>query len=239
MREALRSSAQGPGFHPVPQYERTLDQELRQFWGITYEEFISHLVAAASPKEGDSVLDLATGTALLPRRVSESSDALSLVVGLDNDPAKLRTGRRLARDPVELICGSAMKLPFASGSFDVVVCGLGPHLMDMTQLLVEAERVLKPGGKLTMSDAGLTGFWSTFLARALLRALAVVSRWTYTGSKRTEEEERALLNLHTVEEWRVELTKQGFGAIEIRESFTRPWSPNALTIRAIARRKER
>src|SRR5260370_41628865 len=69
-----------------------------------------------------SVLDVGCGGGLL----AEEFAMLGLeVTGLDPSVASLITARNHAREPVldiEYLAGTGEKLPFANGSFDVVVC---------------------------------------------------------------------------------------------------------------------
>jgi hypothetical protein len=55
----------------APAYEDTMQQELKQFWGINYLDFIHELVSIADIQAGERVLDIATGTARIPRQVIE------------------------------------------------------------------------------------------------------------------------------------------------------------------------
>ena len=38
-----------------------------------------------------------------------------------------------------------MAMPFVDGAFDLVICGLGMHHMDVSQTLAEMRRVLNKG----------------------------------------------------------------------------------------------
>ena len=44
-------------------------------------------------------------------------------------------------------CGSGMQLPFAASSFDMAICGLGTHHMDVLLLLAEIRRVSEGQGR--------------------------------------------------------------------------------------------
>lgn len=67
-------------------------------------------------------------------------------VGLELDPAGARLSRTLFSE-VSIVRGNAFSLPFAPGTFDLVYSiGLIEHFDDPTGILLEAGRVLRPGG---------------------------------------------------------------------------------------------
>ena len=70
-----------------------------------------------------------------------------------------------------LVCGSGMAMPLADGAFDVVLCGLGTHHMQVPVLLGEIRRVLRPGGRLVVADAAAMAFWRSFVGTIMLRIL--------------------------------------------------------------------
>jgi ubiquinone/menaquinone biosynthesis C-methylase UbiE len=73
-------------------------------------------------------------------------------VGLDLSRATLRTARRgHSAQPLALVAGSASRLPFAAESFDLVIAShVLRHLSGegFMRFVVEANRVLRPGGLL-------------------------------------------------------------------------------------------
>lgn len=102
----------------------------------------------------DRVLDVACGPGLLARAMAPR---VAEVVGVDLTPAMLEKGRTLLReaghDNVVLQEADAQALPFADGTFDVVVSRLAlHHLADPGGAVVEMARVLRPGGRLGVFD---------------------------------------------------------------------------------------
>jgi SAM-dependent methyltransferase len=75
-------------------------------------------------------------------------------VGLDLDPRGLDKGD---------VCGSAMRLPFGSASFDVVAAfDVVEHCDPEAEALAELHRVLAPGGRLLMSVPAYQWAWTSF-----------------------------------------------------------------------------
>ena len=139
----------------APDYERTMNRELEQYLGVGYQAFVEGLLDRAAVGPDDWVLDVATGTALIPRRLAVSRDGhgSGRAVGVDITPAMLNGGNRAIRAgnlsaTAFLVGGSGMELPFAPQVFDVAVCAFGTHHMDAPRLLRETRRVLRPGGRL-------------------------------------------------------------------------------------------
>jgi len=223
----------------APCYEETMDRELGEFLGLSYKEFVDRLIEAASIKEGDVVLDVATGTALIPLRLADKVGARGRVVGLDITPAMLQHGRENVEATglsscISLVCASAMVMPFVEGDFDVVMCGFGMHHLDVHRALSEVRRVLKMGGKLIIAAAGVSAFWRSFLWIALLKVLLIGYGLTQKGA-RVQAEVEAIPNFRTADEWHTILSDSGFAKIEIIKSQARrPWYPYALTMRAVA-----
>jgi len=148
----------------APSYEATVDRELRMCWGVGYREFIGRLIEGVVIEEGDAVLDVATGTALIPLELADRLGPRSWVLGLDITPDMLERGRAKIEaaewsSRIGLVCASGMDMPFVEGAFDVAICALGTHHMDVPKMLAEMSRVLKIGGKLIMADVDRFGGW--------------------------------------------------------------------------------
>jgi ubiquinone/menaquinone biosynthesis C-methylase UbiE len=220
----------------APRYEHTMDQELQRYWGLGYAAFIEQFVEMAAIQDGQVVLDVATGTASIPLHVVGTAHSCR-VVGLDITLAMLDQGRKRvekngASACIRLVCASATAIPFAGECFDVTLCGLGTHHIGVAQLLTEVQRVLKPGGRLLVSDVGASRFWRSFWGKVLLRIL--LFRYGLKKNPRIEAELDAFSNVLTAGEWKTLLLANGFSEIRIVESRARrPWYPNRLTISAL------
>ncbi len=120
------------------------------------------LVAAVDPRPQHTVLDVATGTGLVAAALVRRSDCR--VVGLDQSPEMLARARaRFAADPelrerVELVEGTAERLPFPDQAFDgLTFTYLLRYVDDPAATLRELARVVKPGGPIAAIEFGVPG----------------------------------------------------------------------------------
>jgi len=102
---------------------------------------------------GLDVLDAACGTGRYALRLAEAG---ARVAGIDTTEEMLTHARRKAADrglTADLRLGDMRQLPFADESFDLVVSGLALcHVPDLCPVTAEFARVLRPGGRVIISD---------------------------------------------------------------------------------------
>ena len=225
----------------APRYEQAMDRELGNLLSSTYDQFIKRLLDLATINANDLVLDLATGTARIPRELVDRSRAGGGIVGLDITPAMLQRAREKCStgryaEGIHLVCASGTAAPFAADSFNAVICGFGTHHMDLQQMLSEVSRLLKDGGQLALAEAGAPKFWRSWWGRAFLWLSLHLYR-AFSGSPRARAEMEAVSNMRTRDEWRVMLSGAGFTGIEVRaQRARRAWYPPVLVIRAVTGR---
>jgi ubiquinone/menaquinone biosynthesis C-methylase UbiE len=124
-----------------------------RFAGKVIGSFTDELIQAGAPQDGDRVLDVACGTGLVAARVRLASQKLCAVTGIDINEGMLGVARN--NSEVEWRQGSATALPFADGSFDLVLCQQGlQYFPDRPSAVQQMARVLVPGGRLAVSVWG-------------------------------------------------------------------------------------
>lgn len=129
-------------------------------------------VALASLKEGETVLDLGSGAGfdcfLAANKVGKSGK----VIGVDMTPEMLDKARENAQkdgyDNVEFRLGEIENIPAADNSVDAVISNCVINLSpDKRQVFGEAFRVLRPGGRLMVSDIVLLAPLPDFIKNSI------------------------------------------------------------------------
>lgn len=112
-------------------------------------------------KNGQFLLDMATGTADQILFLLQKSQKIESAIGMDMSEKMLEIGRekikkRQLDNRVELKTGDATDIPATSDTFDVVTITFGiRNVIDVQKGLGEMYRVLKPGGRALILEFSL------------------------------------------------------------------------------------
>ena len=175
-------------------------------------------VALASLKPGETVVDLGSGGGfdcfLAARQVGENGQ----IIGVDMTPEMVSKARKNAKQMgtrnVEFRLGEIEHLPVSDNRADLIMSNCVINLSpDKRQVYREAYRILKPGGRLSISDV----LASTELPAKFRKNLALVA--ACIGGAATFEDTKKML------------TQAGFQAIKITahdnsRDLTRAWIPD-------------
>ena len=115
------------------------------------------LMALAGIRVGESVLDIGCGPGLLTLPAAAAAASTGRVIGVDANPAMLARAaarRSPATDaaPITWLHAAESAIPVADSSMDKVVSGLKlQYAGDVGAVVQEVCRVLRPGGRLSVS----------------------------------------------------------------------------------------
>ena len=137
-------------------------------------------VALASLREGETVLDLGSGAGFDCFLAANKVGKKGRVIGVDMTPEMVEKARESDKKGnygnVEFRLGEIENLPAADNSIDVVISNCVINLVpDKRRVFVEAFRVLKPGGRLIISDIVLLKELPDFIKNSMEAYIGCIS----------------------------------------------------------------
>lgn len=162
-------------------------------------------VAMASISEGETIVDLGSGGGLdvflAAKKVGSSGKAIGIDMTGDMISLARKNAEKGGYTNVKFYLGEIEAMPLPDASVDCVISNCVLNLCpDKDAALKEIFRILKPGGRLAVSDIALK--------KALPEAVASeVAAWT-----------GCIAGAMTIEENRVALSGAGFGQVDIQDA---------------------
>lgn len=122
---------------------------------IADESDVSYILASVLPVKDqiDNILEIGCSSGLKLKKLCEELDAKGF--GIEPSEKAVMDGNAMKHDAVTLVQGTGDSLPFADDSFDLVNYAFCLYLFDRNTLLkslAEADRVLRPGGYMVITD---------------------------------------------------------------------------------------
>jgi SAM-dependent methyltransferase len=170
-------------------------------------------LAIAGLQEGDVVLDLGSGGGLDVLLAAQKVGATGFVYGLDMTDEMLAVARRNAEKAsatnVSFLKGDIEAIPLPDNSVSVIISNCVINLSpDKGQVLADAFRVLRPGGRLAVSDIVIDGD----LSGLLLDEVQIRAGLSWAG---------CIAGALTRDQYRTLLAEAGFTdiAVDIRQRY--------------------
>lgn len=223
----------------APDYEQKVNSELNLFWGWSYKSFLIELLERTPIHRNDLILDVATGTGVISHHLASKGLSQNPIHALDITlPMLKKTRERFKNSNIEkqgeLVCGSAMEMPYNQETFTLVICGLATHHMNVDEFISESHRILTSDGRLSIIDAGGSLNWNLPGMKFIIRCAAYIYFLFTENHFRAWAESSAVLNVRAKEEWNELLIRIGFKDIEITKlSSKHKFIPSPLLIKAI------
>jgi len=127
-------------------------------WASSYDAIDNALIRAEEPLVQEAIAGLPAGPALdaacgTGRQAAQLVAAGHTVIGVDRSVAMLALAKQKVPE-ADFRLGDLSALPLDDASVDIAVCSLAlTHLADPTPAIVELARVVRPGGRVVVSDA--------------------------------------------------------------------------------------
>src|SRR5829696_3287152 len=139
----------------MPSEVKTTEGNAMSLETAVVDRYARDLVERARPiGASDRILDLGCGTGIVARVLRERLGGAAKIVGVDASPLMIAKARSIEPE-LDWRVGNAMALPFADGSFDLVLCQVMRHFAaDHMAALREVRRVLSLGGRFLVSSYG-------------------------------------------------------------------------------------
>lgn len=133
---------------------------------------------------GQNILDLGTGTGVLPRNMARFGGDWT---GVDNSPQQIAQAKQLVQQQglsIPFFCLSAEETEFPPRSFDVITACQCFHYFDHQKLAPKVSQMLKPGGRLVVLYLNWLPYEDEIAQKTEELVLKYNPQWTGGGETR-------------------------------------------------------
>ena len=159
-------------------------EEYARYRDIYPETFYKKIVDRGLCIEGQSVLDLGTGTGVLPRNMYRYGAKWT---GADISPEQIEQAKRLSEDAgmeIDYYAASAEDIDFSKGSFDVITACQCFWYFDHERVVPKLAELLKPEGKLLILYMAWLPYEDEIAGKSEELVLKYSPNWSGAGEKR-------------------------------------------------------
>lgn len=162
---------------------RTSDDYAR-YRDIYPEEFYEKIVERGLCVDGQDVLDLGTGTGVLPRNMYRFGARWT---GADISPEQIAAARRLAREGgmnIDFVVAAARDVNFPRASFDVITACQSFWYFDYDKVVPKLAELLRTNGRLVILYMAWLPYEDPIAGRSEELVLQFSPNWTGAGETR-------------------------------------------------------
>ncbi|MGN0634791.1 MAG: class I SAM-dependent methyltransferase [Acutalibacteraceae bacterium] len=154
-------------------------EDYARYRDIYPQEFYDRILARGLCVRGQKVLDLGTGTGVLPRNMAKYGAEW---IGTDMAENQIEQAKRLAGDlPMEFLTVPAEQVDFPDGTFDVITACQCFWYFDHERMAKNLARMLKKNGRLLVLYMAWLPFEDAIAAQSEKLVLQYSPDWTGAG----------------------------------------------------------
>ena len=182
----------------------------------------NELVGWLCPRDGMHILDVAGGTGDIAFRMIKRAKCHVTVCDINQPMLEEGRNRAIDRNILENIawtCGNAESLPFPDNHFDAYTIAFGiRNVTHIDKALVEAYRVLKPGGRfMCLEFSHLTHDWmQKCYDMYSFNAIPRVGQWVTGKSEPYQYLVESIRQFPKQDDFAAMIKKAGFGNVQYR-----------------------